>query len=63
LASRGQVVSNQKKAALDESPSDDGLLNRQMNKRKKSIRVGFLSRKKAGKSVAFWAAKLALVLK
>lgn len=58
-----KVVSNRKKAALDESPSDDGLPNRQMNKPKKIVRVDFLPRKKVGKPVGFWAAKLALVLK
>jgi hypothetical protein len=49
-----------KKAALDESPSDDGLPNKQTNKPKKSVRVNFLPRKKTGKPMSFWAAKLAL---
>lgn len=49
-----------KKAALDESPSDDRLPNRQINKPKKSVHVDFLPRKKAGKPVGFWATKLAL---
>ncbi|AQK72644.1 DNA-directed RNA polymerases II IV and V subunit 11 [Zea mays] len=55
-----RVVSNQKKGSLDESPSDDGLPNKQMNKPKKSVRVNFLPRKKARKPMGFWAAKLAL---
>jgi hypothetical protein len=55
-----RVVSNRKKAALDESPSDDRLPNRQINKPKKSVHVDFLPRKKAGKPVGFWATKLAL---
>jgi hypothetical protein len=55
-----RVVSNWKKAALDESPSDDGLPNKQTDKSKKSVRVNFLPRKKTGKPMSFWAAKLAL---
>ncbi|KAL5676178.1 hypothetical protein ACJX0J_012309, partial [Zea mays] len=49
LASGGQGCSQPEKGSLDESPSDDGLPNKQMNKPKKSVRVNFLPRKKARK--------------
>jgi hypothetical protein len=56
LASGGQGCSQPEKGSLDESPSDDGLPNKQMNKPKKSVRVNFLPRKKARKPMGFWAA-------